>query len=231
MPIFPGLVANSGGNLPGPPTNIGLTTVNSSSLSATWTAPDYLGKHPLGNYIIGLYNNVGTLINASYATAAFPATSLTISGLSASTTYSVRISLQNSIGIVSNLSTSSPNASTSAVAPPPPPPPTPPPSPEVWYCSYNGTDGRAQTIQSSNLTDTSGCDYAVVCSTSGYPAYPSYVGCATPPPVKPPTPPPVKPPTPPPVKPPVKPPTRPPVRQCVPACPPGFFCLSGICAG
>jgi hypothetical protein len=202
MPIFPGLVANSGGNLPGPPTNIGLTTVNSSSLSATWTAPDYLGKHPLGNYIIGLYNNVGTLINANYATVAFPATSLTISGLSASTTYSVRVSLQNSIGLTSNLSVSSPNASTSAVTPTPPPitPPTPPPV-------------TPPPVTPPPVTPP--------------PVTPPPV---TPPPVTPPTPPPVKPPTPPPVKPPVKPPTPPPVRQCFPPCSPPAFCLNGRCA-
>lgn len=216
MPIFPGLVANSGGNLPGPPTNIGLTAVNSSSLSATWTAPDYLGKHPLGNYIIGLYNNVGTLINASYATVAFPATSLTISGLSASTTYSVRISLQNSIGIVSNLSTSSPNASTSAVAPPPPPPPTPPtppPTPECGTACGNCLDNGGTWFYEG--------PFGPYCQ---YPPTPPPTP-PTPPP-KPPTPPP-KPPTPPP-----KPPTPPPPpRQCVPACPPGFICLSGRCAG
>jgi hypothetical protein len=57
------------------------------------------------------------------------------------------------------------------------PAPVTPPS-TTWYCSYNGTDGRAQTTQTSDLTDTSGCDYAVRCSTSGYPEYPPYTGCA-----------------------------------------------------
>ena len=179
MPIFPGLIANSGGNLPGPPTNIGLSTASSSSLLATWTAPQYLGKHPLSTYIISLYNSSGGLINASYATAAFPATSLTITGLASGTFYSVRISLRNSINITSDLSVFSPNASTAVPTPPPTAPPvTPPP--------------------------------------------------VTPPPVTP-----TPPPTPPPTKPPTtKPPTtKPPVRQCVPACPPGFFCLGGTCAG
>jgi hypothetical protein len=222
MPIFPGLVANSGGNLPGPPTNIGLTTVSSSSLSASWTAPEYLGKHPLANYIIALYNNVGTLINASYATVAFPATSLTISGLSASTTYAVRVSLQNSIGIVSNLSASSPNASTSAVTPTPPPvtPPTPPPVTPP-SCPPAGIYLGDETPCQSGGTK-------VIIETDGFCGTRTRTISCTPPPV---TPPPIKPPTPPPVKPPVKPPTKPPVRQCVPACPPGFFCLSGICAG
>jgi hypothetical protein len=72
-------------------------------------------------------------------------------------------------------STTTPTFSFAPTAPPPPPPST-------WYCSYSGTDGRARTIQSSDLTDTSGCDYAVVCSTSGYPEYPGYNGCTPPPP-------------------------------------------------
>ena len=210
MPIFPGLISNSGGNLPGPPTNIGLTTVSSSSLLATWTAPEYLGKHPLGNYIVSLYNSSGTLINESYAFVLYPATSLTISGLSASTTYSVKISLQNSIGLTSNLSASSPNASTSAVTPTPPPPVTPPTPPPTPTCVPNfGADCFGPNGEVGQIGCSGNCVYT---------------------PITPPTPPPVKPPTPPPVKPPTPPPVKPPV-QCVPACPPGFFCLSGRCAG
>lgn len=73
--------------------------------------------------------------------------------------------------------------------PPPPPPPEPPPTYSTWYCSYSGTDGRNRSIQSSDLTDTSGCDYAVVCSPFGYPEYPGYVGCVSFPPPPPPPPP------------------------------------------
>lgn len=178
MPIFPALVSNSGGTQPGPPTAIGLTTAGAGSLQATWTAPEFLGKHPLTNYVILLFTGAGVLINDNYATVAHPATSLTVSGLSSSTTYSIRVRLQNSIGFSSDVSAASPNATTSSAPPPPPPPPVY----TTWYCSYNGTDGRARTIQSSDLTDTSGCDYAVVCSPFGYPEYPSYVGCAGPPP-------------------------------------------------
>ena len=211
MPIFPGLISNSGGNLPGPPTNIGLTTVSSSSLLATWTAPEYLGKHPLGNYIVSLYNSSGTLINESYAFVLYPATSLTISGLSASTTYSVKISLQNSIGLTSNLSASSPNASTSAVTPTPPPPVTPPTPPPTPTCVPNfGADCFGPNGEVGQIGCSGNCVYTPI----------------TPPTTPPVTPPPVKPPTPPPVKP----PTPPPVRQCVPPCSPPAFCLNGRCA-
>jgi hypothetical protein len=186
MPIFPALVSNSGGNKPEPPTGITLTTASTTSLNASWTAPVYTGKHPLLSYIISLYNSSGVLINASYATVSHPSTSTTITGLSSSTTYSIRITLRNSINIDSDLSLASSNATTSA---PPPPPPPPPPTYSTWYCSYSGTDGRNRSIQSSDLTDTSGCDYAVVCSPFGYPEYPGYVGCVSFPPPPPPPPP------------------------------------------
>jgi hypothetical protein len=125
MPIFPVIVSNSGGNKPGTPTGITLTNAGSSSLNASWTAPVYTGKHPLSSYIISLYSSSGVLINASYATVSHPSTSTTITGLSSSTTYSIRVTLRNSINVDSDLSLASANATTSA--PPPPPPPPPPP--------------------------------------------------------------------------------------------------------
>ena len=220
MPIFPGLISNSGGNLPGPPTNIGLTTASSSSLLATWTAPDYLGKHPLGNYVISLYNSSGTLINEIYAFVLYPATSLTIGGLSASTTYSVRVSLQNSIGLTSNLSVSSPNASTSAVTPTPPPPTPPPTPPTPPTCVPNfGADCFGPNGEVGQIGCSGNCVYTPITPPTPPPVPPPKPPTPPPPPPKPPTPPP-KPPTPP-----------PPPRQCVPACPPGFICLSGRCAG
>lgn len=127
MPIFPAVVSGSGGNKPGTPTGITLTNAGSSSLNASWTAPEYTGKHPLSSYIISLYNSSGVLINASYATVSHPSTSTTITGLSSSTTYSIRVTLRNLINIDSDLSDFSSNATTSA--PPPPPPPPPPPCP------------------------------------------------------------------------------------------------------
>jgi hypothetical protein len=117
MPIFPALIANSGRNKPGAPTSPTLTAINSSSLQASWTAPQELGKHSLTNYVISLYNASATLINANYTTVAHPSTSVVVSGLSASTQYAIRVSLQNSANIISDLSASSANVSTTVPAP------------------------------------------------------------------------------------------------------------------
>jgi hypothetical protein len=234
MPIFPALISNSGGNKPAPPTNITLTAASSSSLNASWTGPIYTGKHPLSSYIISLYDSSGVLINASYATVAHPSTSTTITGLSASTAYSIRITLRNSINIDSDLSLASSNATTSA----PPPPPTPPPVGTTWYCTVNAVgNGVSYSTSSSNDTGSICNSYAVSCSTSGFPAVPSIPTCSTPtkPPTKSPTPPPTKSPTKPPTKSPTPPPTKSPTKPptpttgCVPGCRSGCFCFGSVC--
>ena len=178
MPILPGLIANSGGSQPSPPTGLFYSNVTVNSFTLNWTPPDYLGKLTPIRYVISLYDSSGSLLNSSHKTVNYPASTVVVDGLAEGTTYSVRMRLENSSGIFSELSAPSANATTAVT--PPPPPPSPPGS--TWFCSYNGTDGRARTEQSSDLTDTSGCDYAVVCSTSGYPEYPGYVGCTSPPP-------------------------------------------------
>jgi hypothetical protein len=64
-------------------------------------------------------------------------------------------------------------------------PAPPPPTYSTWYCSYSGGDGRARSVQSSDLSDC-GCDFAVECSPFGYPDYPAYGGCGCAPPPPPP---------------------------------------------
>jgi hypothetical protein len=105
-----------------------------------------------------------------------------VSPLSPSTAYSLTVNLAGN-ATPNVYATASTNGTTDAA------PATPTTStttsttsttaPTVWYCSYSGTDGNQRTEQSSNLTDTSNCDYAVVCSTSAYPDYPSYTPCVT----------------------------------------------------
>ena len=124
MPILPGLIANSGGSQPTPPINLIISSGTTNSFLLNWTAPTFLGKIDPLRYVISLYDSSGSLINASYRTVNHPATSLTIDGLSEGTTYSVRMRLENSVGIFSDLSVSSGNVTT-AVTPPPPPPPDP----------------------------------------------------------------------------------------------------------
>jgi len=124
MPILPGLIANSGGSQPSPPTNLLISSATTNSFLLNWTAPSFLGKIDPIRYIISLYDSSGSLINASYRTVNHPATSFTVDGLSEGTTYSVRMRIENSVGIFSDLSDSSGNVTT-AVTPPPPPPPEP----------------------------------------------------------------------------------------------------------
>jgi hypothetical protein len=118
MPIFPALIANSGGNKSNAPTNIILqNNSGASSLSASWTNPAYTSKHPIASYIISLYNSAGTLINENYATVAAPTLTATLTGLSTSTSYYIRVRIRNSANVDSDLSAQSATASTSPTAP------------------------------------------------------------------------------------------------------------------
>lgn len=153
-----------------PPTGATLTNTGSqTSLNASWTAPAILGRFTPDIYIVSLYNASGGLISASYATVPYPTTSLQLQGLSASTIYSIKVSLKNLANFTSNLSEPSSNVATSA--PPTPPPPTPPPAclntySYIYYdggCNYivktcNGSDlpNARITSCSSPGTDSSG---------------------------------------------------------------------------
>jgi hypothetical protein len=158
---------SSGNFAPNPPTGATLTNTGSqTSLNASWTAPAILGRFTPDIYIVSLYNASGGLISASYATVPYPNTSLQIQGLSASTTYSIKVSLKNLANFTSELSTSSSNVSTSAIPAPPPPPPTPPPAPPppclntysfIYYdggCNYQV---RSCTNQDRGVTRVTTC--------------------------------------------------------------------------
>ena len=121
MPILPGLIANSGGSQPTPPTNLSFSSITTTAFTLTWTQPVFIGKISPIRYIVSLYDSSGSLLNANYKTVNYPATSLSIDGLSEGTTYSARIRLENSVGIFSDLSASSGNVTT-AVTPTPPDP-------------------------------------------------------------------------------------------------------------
>jgi hypothetical protein len=146
---------------PNPPTGVTLTNTGAqTSLNATWTAPTVLGPFTPETYIISLYNSAGVLISASHATTAYPNTSLQIDGLSASTTYSIKVSLKNVANFTSSLSEPSSNVATSA--PPTPPPPPPPPACLNTY-SYIYYDGgcnyqvRSCTNQDLGVTRVTSC--------------------------------------------------------------------------
>lgn len=182
MPILPGLIANSGGSQPSPPTGLfsSATTVNSFTLN--WTTPEFLGKIPLVRYVVLLYDSSGSLINSSHKTVNYPANTVVVDGLAEGTTYSVRMRLENSVGIFSELSASSGNITT-AVTPPPPPPPPSGGGGTTWFCSQNDVDQGATSFISGSNESGSRCDsYAISCSTSGFPGTPAIPNCSTGPP-------------------------------------------------
>jgi hypothetical protein len=125
MPILPGLIANSGGSQPSPPRNLSFSSITTSSFTLNWLEPVFIGKISPVRYVISLYDSSGSLINASYKTINYPATTISVDGLSEGTTYSAKIKLENSVGIFSDLSASSGNVTTAVTPPPPPPPPDP----------------------------------------------------------------------------------------------------------
>jgi hypothetical protein len=155
---------------PSPPTGVTLTNTGAqTSLNASWTAPTELGPFTPEEYIISLYNSAGVLISASHATASYPSTSLQIQGLSASTTYSIRVSLRNSANFTSELSAPSTNVSTSAIPappPPPPPPPTPPP-PCLNTYSYIYYDGGCNYQVRTCTGSDAGVTRVTSCSSPG----------------------------------------------------------------
>ena len=181
MPILPGLIANSGGSQPTPPTGLFSSATTVSSFTLNWTPPDFLGKLTPIRYVVSLYDSSGSLLNSSHKTVNYPATSVVVDGLAEGTTYSVRMRLENSSGIFSALSAPSANITT-AVTPPPPPPP-PPPSSTTWFCTINSV-GAGVSSYPSNQDETGAiCNsYAISCSTSGYPGAPSIPTCTTNPP-------------------------------------------------
>jgi len=179
MPILPGLIANSGGSQPTPPTGLFSSATTVSSFTLNWTPPDFLGKLTPIRYVVSLYDSSGSLLNSSHKTANYPATSVVVDGLAEGTTYSVRMRLENSSGIFSALSAPSANITTAVTPPPPPPQPAEP----TWYCSQNAVGNGASFFTSSTNESISRCDsYAIACSTSGYPGTPSIPSCPVDPP-------------------------------------------------
>jgi len=180
MPIVPGLIANSGGSQPTPPTGIFATSTATNSFTINWTAPAFLGKIAPVRYVISLYDSSGSLINANYRTVNHPATSFTVDGLAEGTTYSVRMRLENAVGIFSALSIASANITTAVTPPPPPPPPS---GGTTWFCSINSVGAGSSSYPSNQDETGSICNsYAISCSTSGYPGAPAIPTCPTNPP-------------------------------------------------
>ena len=122
--------------LPAQPTNPAVTSVSTSSAALVWTDASNNETGFVSQYRIG----TGAWVAGPSASA--NVTSMTVNGLSPSTTYTFQVGAQNSVG--TKWSTYF-NGTTAAVPPPPPPPPPP---------SYHA--GRQVTIDSHATGGVSG---------------------------------------------------------------------------
>jgi len=102
--------------VPGAPTGLTLGTATSVSQPLTWTAPSYTGEVALTDYVIQ-YAPAGSGTWSTFAHAASTSASITVTGLSASTSYDYRVAAVNSVGAgaYSSTATGSTGAATSTV--------------------------------------------------------------------------------------------------------------------
>lgn len=118
--------------MPTPPSiNTGSMSSGSSSISFSWVAPTDDGGKAVSAYVVEYkpsFSSTWTIHDSNYTS-----TSVTISSLSSSTTYNIRVAAKNEVatlvGTTSDYSTAS--ITTQAGATPPPPPPPPPASVSV----------------------------------------------------------------------------------------------------
>ena len=90
--------------VPGAPTGLTIGTATSVSQPLTWTAPSYTGEVLLTDYVIQ-YAPAGSGTWTTFAHTASTTASITVTGLSASTSYDYRVAAVNSVGAGSYSST------------------------------------------------------------------------------------------------------------------------------
>ncbi|TLX67158.1 MAG: fibronectin type III domain-containing protein, partial [Thaumarchaeota archaeon] len=96
---------------PQPPTGLTATTVSTSQINLSWTAPANNGGSAITGYKIERSTNGGTTWSTIQSNTASTATTFSDTGLTASTTYMYRVSAINPVG------TSSPSNTASATTP------------------------------------------------------------------------------------------------------------------
>jgi subtilase family serine protease len=106
-----GTVANPSPTAPAAPANFTATATSSSQITLNWSAVSGAS----GYYVYELVNGQATLIN----TLSSSATSVTINGLTAGTTYSFEVAAYNSVGATASnwLQATTPTATTTVTAP------------------------------------------------------------------------------------------------------------------
>ena len=106
----------SAATAPQPPTGLTATTISSSRINLSWTAPSNNGGSAITGYMIERSANNGTTWSSIVNNTGSASTAYSNTGLNPSTSYSYRVSAINSIG------TSSPSNTASATTKPAPPP-------------------------------------------------------------------------------------------------------------
>lgn len=102
--------------VPGAPTGIVLGTATSTTQPLSWTAPVSDGGSPLTDYVVQ-WSPAGAEVWTTFADGTSTATSATVTGLTASTSYDYRVAAVNAVGIgpYSSTATGSTGAATSLV--------------------------------------------------------------------------------------------------------------------
>ncbi|SMH71442.1 PQQ-dependent sugar dehydrogenase [Candidatus Nitrosotalea okcheonensis] len=93
--------------IPGSPTSLTATTISSSQINLSWTAPSNNGGSAITGYKIERSTDSGTTWSTIVANTASASTTYSDSGLAASTVYTYRVSAINSVGTGSPSNTAS----------------------------------------------------------------------------------------------------------------------------
>ncbi len=174
-PYFATLVADldtgsSSPTAPQSPTNLAATSVSSSQINLSWTTPSNNGGSAITGYKIDRSTNSGSTWSILVANTGSTGTTYSNTGLSASTTYTYRVSAINAIGTSSPSGISS--ATTGSVVTVPQPPTnlaaTAPSSSQInlsWTAAGNG--GSAITGYKVDRSIDGGTTWSTIVSNTG----------------------------------------------------------------
>ncbi len=113
---------SSGGNptIPQPPTNLSATSISSSQINLSWSAPSNNGGSPITGYQIERSTDSGSTWSVLVPNTGSVSTTYSDTGLVASTTYTYRVSTINSVGASSPSNTASATTGVQTFVPQPP---------------------------------------------------------------------------------------------------------------
>ncbi len=130
---------------PQPPTAV-QASAGVGSASVSWAAPSDTGSEALSSYLVTAYDASGSPAGSCSATP--PATSCTVSGLTAGEAYTFAVEAVNSVG---SSAPSAPSTPAIPLAPPastpqPPSPPTAPPAPSLLHSSLQAGSRHSASL-------------------------------------------------------------------------------------